>query len=551
MPKRQLAQSTLGVLLALVGGLAHIGDARAAEGDAVALLPAGGTAQADVYSLDGSGDDVNARRTGELRLVDREIAPLAFTDFKLASERRRLLADAGDRGVLVTNADATGDYALTRPGQQPGVVSASVAGYGPRGVERILFAVSSDQRVAIHGRRIDAPLWSRQLVDPPVTTEIVQAIALPESRVAVAANWPTHRAGVVEIYPLDPTAEEAERLRFAGTRPSNASGDFIVDESLSDLRDLFGISSTQIVVATTERLVTLNLAEKSVEPGFSVTDTEEVQGDISAVVRLESGRYAITTVEPGVWTRPHRNHAVHWLDPAMERVIASAEGLDRAPLEVESDAGHGGSGTLDFRPGLDFTVLGSVETLRLEEPLQIQPDPPRRGASARATATIRNNGRQSVLLRRASLVAAPSDCPPAGDLRVLAERTDAAISPGSKFELGGTFRLDEATPGGTWCAIARVENDQGETADIGSGTTFDVPESTTEADAGGPSVADPRDLDLKYYGDTGDVGDTSTADRPGDGGGGCSCRNDPGSSTLPLPVAALLVGTLLAARRFR
>lgn len=535
----------LGAMLSCSAGALALTD------DSVALLPVAGTDSALVYSLQGSDDKPEVIEEDRHRLIASELGPASFTDFKILPKNRHLLADFSDRGVAATDDEGALLFSLDSPGQRPGVASASVAGYGELDrPNRILFSSNNDQRISIYDARADETVWSRALVEPPESAEIVQAIALPDRRIAVALNWPALQTSGIDLIDLDSEGVPEILVRFANREHDGAPENLVVDEDIDEINDLFATSSDELLVTTSETLMTVSLADREVTRRLSLSDRPEFAGAFISARGLPSGRIAAATVEPGVWTRPHPNHHLFWLDSTLSEIVADVSDLDRAPWRVEPAKGHGGSGTAGFEPDRTYLPSGSLEDLGLSSGLEILPDPIQTGTVGTVRATLRNSTARPVFLAAATIEAKPDRCEMPGEWKNLVERADPVVGDGAEIQLEGPVQFQSDAPTGTWCVGLRAEDRAGNRTFVGERRTFELIDAQADASGGGGRRIRPVDLGLRYASDAAgaDAGtEIETRDDPKNGGG-CGCST--GSPRPFGPVALLLaLGGLGLARR--
>ena len=548
--RRETAAAALLLLLAVV--LPASGSAQSDE--AAAILPVAGTDSATIYSLRASGDKRSVERTGQRRLVAPDLAPSSFTDLKFLAGGLQLLTDFDDRGFATTDPDGTLGFAFGPPGGRPGVASASVAGYDSTDRPiRLLVAENSRQRIAIYDTRVDEFIWSRQLTEPPVPAELVQAIALPGHRVAVGMHWPSEQASAVDIFDLsaDPESDEA-RTRYATKDLPGGPLEVVPETDFTQLRDIFGLDAETLLLTTRTKLLILSLKEEEITAEFALDDQPDLAGEFVSARRLPSGKIAAATAEPGLWTRPHANHRLFWLDAGLTEVLGQTPPLDQAPWRVEPARGHGGSGTDGFSPDLSFVPTGGLDFMRVGGVIEIRPDPVRSGSTSTISAQIANTSGLPIFLARTTIRARRGRCgeTDGGEGRRLVEQTNLMVQSGGSLEVGGPFQVEPDTPAGAWCADVVFEGEDGSTATGDQKRNFQVLGPDSDAGGGTGNRVDPIDLDLRG----GDAGPLDTEDGfPGQtdpgGGGGCGCRTGsaPPASTLGWLATGLL---LLAGRRY-
>lgn len=536
-------------LALLVGGLFAVPEPSSAQTtDAVAISPAAGTASAVVYSLEGGAGKVSAVQTGRRRLVRSEIAPASFSDFKILADGTHLLADFADRGVGTTDDRGTVEFQLAPAGERPGISSASAAGYDDADqLERLLFADENQRILAIYDRPFETVVWSNRLDQPAAPLEVVQSIALPGQRVAAALNWPALQVTAIDIYDLSADDSKRPSVRFANDQHSGAPDNLVTDSALDELRDLFALDGDRLLATTSEALLVVSLADQTIEQRLTLNDRAEFAGAFNAARKLPSGRIAVATVEPGVWTQSHPNHRVYWLDNDLSSVIARTSALQSAPWRIEPVGGHGGSGTADFRPDLSFLPTSTPAGLELVARPTVRPDPTPLQTPTTAEFELRNPTPRPIYLGSAALRANPDGCEASDGWRNLVERTRLVLAGASSTTVRGSFELPEDVSSGGWCARVRVDGREGAPRELDPPREFTVGAESIDGGSAGRKV-DPIDLGLRHGGDAGSGSNGSDDPRPtkADGGGRCGCgaASPPGVPTTGLLAIGLLLVVL-------
>jgi hypothetical protein len=516
----------------------------AAPDDAVAVLPAAGAEHAAVYSLTGSPDNLQAERIGQRRLVAGELAPSAFTDLKILANDQQLLTDFDDRGVATTEPEGTLDFSLAGSGDKPGVGTASVVGYDDQGQPvQFLYGDDDRQRIAIYDRRAESDVWENTITTPSVRARVVQVIGLPESRIAAAIEWPSIGLSAIDIFDLSAEGSDKFVVRLASSSHEDAPQPTAPVSALQNIRDIFGLADGRLLVTTRDDLLVISLTNRQVDSRFRITDHDGLAGDFIAARALPSGQVAAATVQPGLWTQPHENHRLLWLDENLEEVLAQRGLLERAPWRVEAADGHGGSGTMGLQPGLDFVPSASLDDLQLATPVDLRPTPVRRGGASNASTRLSNPTSRPIHLKRAALLASPDRCEAETRRETLVEQVGLGIPPGGNIGLQGTFRLGEDAPTGEWCAWLELESPDDSNRPLPDSLAFEVIAPNADAGVGTGNVAEPIDLELRTA-DAGGLVDSGSG--PGqdvklDPSGNCNCASTP---TRP-PVSGLIWGLLL------
>lgn len=531
-------------LLGLLCALLLPRTAAALEDSDILLLPIAGVDRAPIYSLTNIGGQQVGRRSGRVPIVSGPAAPAAFGDLKKLVGGNHLLADFDARGAAITAADGEPIFSLDEPGALDDVASASAAGYAPDGrLTRILLAENSTQRIAIYDRGLGQYLWTRQLVLPPVRADIVQAIALPDHRIALAANWPTLGLSAIDVFRLDEESAAFQRIRFANKSHSDEPRNFVVLPDIEQVRDVFGLSDGRLLVTTAQKLLILSTSEMDgkIEASFSLGDSDELAGEWISARQLPSGQIAAATVEPGLWTQPHPNHRVVWLSSDLGDVEAVSPALERAPWRVEAALGHGGSGTLGFEPTLEFLPTGTIDDLQAPGRIELEPVPVRLGSPGSLGITLTAASQHPIVVPSVTVRAAPGSCEALEDgsgARTLAEWTDVIVGVGRPRPLDGSYRLEDDQPVGEWCARVHVQGRGSDSRTIGAGTRFRVVGGQNDAGGSGGSGVDPVDLELRAYAERPDAGvePISPSYDPDEPPEGCGCRTTsetPGRDAVP------------------
>lgn len=532
-----------GTLLAPATGLAQ-------SSDAVAILPTAGTDRAVVYRLTGSGDKLSAERDGSRTLLEEELAPASFTDFKVLESGANLLADGVDRGVLTTDDTGAVDFQLAGEGERPGIASASVAGYDAEDrADRLLFADEEQRTVEMYDQQFEEVVWANTIEEPAGSIEMVSVVALPGGRVAVGINWPSLQVTGIDVYDL--TAEEptTPQIRFANREHPGAPDALVTDSELSDLRDLFGLGDKRLLAVTSEALFVVSLSDETVERRLTLNDHADFAGAFQSARKLPSGRIAVATVQPGVWTSSHPNHRVYWLDSDLSTVEARTPALNAGPWRVEPAEGHGGSGTAGFAPDLSFLPTSAADDLELSGAPTVTPNPTQLQTATTTSADLRNPTGRPLFLASAAIRANPDGCEASNGWRTLVERVRVALPADSDRTVSGSFQLPDDVPLGSWCARVRIEDREANRRWLDPTVSFEVRSTGGDASGGTGRRVEPVDLGLRYAGDAGPSGGDSPRIERADGRGGCGCGSSRG--TAPLPGGAVVLAWLLAAGLIR
>jgi hypothetical protein len=548
---RLLSTSLLVVLLTISLVMALEGSAVA--DDSLVVLPTGGVTDGFVYDLDTTDSEAGAqvRDLGRRQLVDSQLGPVAVRDLKILPNNANLLSDVDGRGVAITGPDAAFRYTFAPAGDRPRVTSASVTAYAAPGEPARVLVTDSNRSLAfVVDPTEETMVWQKSFALSGARATFANAIALPQDRAAFGVNWASLGVSAIDIYQTrsgEPT-DFVQRLASADDVQFPA-GTVVVPE-IDGLRDVMGLPSGNL-------LVTTRYALTEVTPGgdvlwtIDVGQTTELRGEFASATLLSSGRIALATYEPGVWTNPHTNHRVHWLSAsALENsevdIVASSSALSFAPARLEVAAGHGGSGTFGFRPGLDTTGTGDLEDLVLSSELALDAQVYRRGERIWGAASIRNDGADTVDVSRASIVVSDGACGATSSVaKTLDDLAALEIDPGETVDLQGQRQIDQSFPNGRWCAQVKARDASGASVNLGAPVTFDISEGGTDTG----STVEIRDLGHQ----TADAADVGLSDVETPGGeepeAGCACSASGrsfGGSWLVLFVLGL--GVLLRRR---
>lgn len=545
-------RALVGLAVVLLSSLPTTG--MAFSDDAVTVLPAAGTDSADVYSLTGTPNNLQARRVGTRRLLTDALGPAAFADLKRLPDGGTLLADVNDRGFATTTAEGELDFTLDASGARPGIQAASVIGYDQNSEPvRFLYADDNSQRVAIHDAAADTDIWKKRLVRPAAPAKVVQIIALPGERIAYAINWPTLGTSGIDVLDLSDENLGDTIAHFASQSHGGAPEETKIIDGLTGLRDLFGLDDDRLLVTGRERLFILSISQRKVLRRLDVSKRDDLAGQFVAARGLPSGRIAAATVEPGLWTRPHPNHRVIWFDDELSDLVARTEPLSRAPWRVEPADGHGASGSMGLQPDRSFVPTGELADIALDGPIRIRPVPARQGGTGSTTANISNPTARPVYLRRVAITASPGECEEGSDRTVFAESFDLVMRPSESMTIESAFALDPDAQTGEWCARLELEDRSGNARVESRDAAFSVIADGGDVRQRTGRRVEPLDLGLNS-GDIGtgspDGGSGPITDLPTDPVG-CGC-DAAGRRRLPVSlglVALGLLGGALARRR--
>lgn len=527
----------LPIVLAMLCLLAGAPDRAFAE-DGVAVLPTGGVTDAPVYDLDTTGPEPRVRDRGRRPLVEEATGPVPIRDFKILPDGRNLLTDVDGRGVAITGADAAIDYAFTAPLERPRVTSASVSAYAAPGEPtRLLVTDSNRSQVYVIDPATDEIAWIKSFAMPSARASFAQAVALPGGRTAIAVSWPSLAVSAIDIYESQAGVPGDPVRRLASAQHPDAPDEVVIVPELADIRDLMGLPDRHLLVTTRFKLLEIDL-DGAIVWSVDIADSDKLHGEFASARLLPSGRVAVATFEPGVWTSPHTNHRIHWLSGAAlddERieVEATSVALGFAPARLEVADGHGASGTFGYRPGLDASGAGTLADLQLGRDLSLDADTYRLGQTIWGSANVVNAGADTVVATRLAIILRPGACgSQTGTPITLEEASAVELAAGDNFELQGRYVVDEAMSPGRWCARVRAQDGAGDVVDLGTPVAFDVVEGAGDT---GSSI---EVSDLGYWSaDAADAGGGGDAEAGVGPESGCAC--DHGAAGPP---ANFLVG---------
>jgi hypothetical protein len=483
----------------------------------VAVLPAAGTGEVRLFEAESSPNTppskARVRQTGTRQLLPEGFGPSTFTDLEITGRRSHLVAGVGGRGAAWIAPSGDGSmlsapFVLSPGRERNGIGAASVVATRPGGRPgRIVFAESSRRRLTIYDVRLESPLWSYRLTSPTTRSEIVQVVAAPEHRLVYAANWPDESLSAVDVLDLEGRTPSVPTIRFANA-PSNAPEPTrtVIDERLSELRDVSGLSDGRLLVTTSDWLLVLDPSSGSVVHAFELAAHPDLTGGVFVSARpLPSGNIVAATAEPGLWNRPAPNHRVYWLDADLSTILARTPPLSQAPWRVEPSEAYGGSGTLGFAPDDDFLPRGDLDGIQMPSGLQIDPAPLRIGTRGRLTATLLQTDRFPVVLSRLQLAARRGRCrnDPESEATRWLERRDVVLRSRVSRSIRTSVALPTSIQRGEWCVglRGRRADDTSWTA-IGSQRTVRIVASGADTGPGEERTIDPIDIGVRYYGDT-------------------------------------------------
>lgn len=526
--------------------------------DTLLVLPTGPTRDAQILGLVEADGQPSPVVLGQHRLLENAIGAAPIRDLKILPDGQNLVSDVDGRGVLITDALGQAQFSLDAPGARLLISSASVSAYAAPGeVARLLITDSNrSQAFVMDPRNPGAPLsWIRGFALPGARAEFVDAIALPGQRSALAINWASLGVSAIDIYETRSGSPMTPIRRIAGATHPNQPEETVLIPQVAQLRDIMGLPNRNLLITTRTMLFEMDLQG---DIKWQITLGQggaNMQGEFAAATLLPSGRIALATVQPGVWTAPHVNHRVYWLSPsALERseveVIAQSQPLTFAPRGLEARAGHGASGSFGFMPGLQADQSGPLSDLSLSRQLRLNKDDFVPGEMIHISADLENTGTEPVILSNINIMMSLGACGAQTELSLtLVDAVTVEILAGESFAVRGNRAVDDTVVPGRWCARLHVQDGRGERAELGAPVEFEVLEGS--GDSG--STIDTEDLefwpgpdDLEDPDD--DPGERPPTGRPGGDDEGCGCASPGGGRPGHLPGGLLALGALAAVR---
>ena len=423
--------------------------------NAVLVLPFGGIQSLPIRDLNGANEVIS--------LGFRRVVPVGedvrISDIKVLADGSHLLADVSGRGFAITDKDGNYRNQFSEPNTVPSIKSVSVATYFSPGEPSILaIAESSAQIIVLRDSASGQVIWGESVRQGDGQGELVQIVVQPGNRVSLAANYASLGLSVIETFNVTSNAQEP--IRFANIESSGQPTNTIIVPGMDDIRELMVLEDGSYLITTRVKVFLLS-SEGLLLWTISSGDYPEVGGEFSSGRKLPSGLIAVSTYEPGAWTRPHFNHRLHWLDPMTRNLIATSDVFSAAPIRVEPLRGHGGTGTFDFNAGLNDIGRGDFAKIKLER-MQLDPPEIEIGDRVEFLAQLVNEDTFSIALKEIQFFAAPGTCAENGERHVFGIANSVAISPMGTFLLNNDTLIDTTFEEGVWCAKVEIENGVGQ-----------------------------------------------------------------------------------------
>src|SRR5690554_4269061 len=317
--------------------------------DTVLVLPTGPTTSAQIFGLNEANGEPASVDFGHYLLLDSTIGEAPIRDFKVLPDGRNLLSDVAARGVVITDELGASEFSLDAPGARLRITSASVSAYAAPGeVARLLITDSNrSQAFVLDPRNPGGRLnWTRGFALPGSRASFVDAIALPGQKAAFGIHWATLGVSAIDVFTTSSGSPQTVLRRLASATHPNQPEEFVIIPELDQLRAFMGLANGNLLVTTQYSLFEMDLEGEikwKITLGQGAVDANgaamNLRGEFTDATLLPSGRIALITAQPGVWTAPHVNHRVYWLSPSALanseiEVIARSPALEFAPYRI-------------------------------------------------------------------------------------------------------------------------------------------------------------------------------------------------------------------------
>lgn len=425
--------------------------------DRVVAVFVGPNERAPVFTLGVEDDLFQSISLGERILI--EGAPAAtFSDIRILPSGGALLADANQRGFLVTDRQGELLFSMGAPRTIPLIASAAVASYANESLPaRVLLTDNSTGRAQIYDLIEERYVWNQAFALSTIRGQLKAAIWLPMDRAAIGINWPNLGVYAIDVLPTQ-GGEGLRPIRYTNIAHNDGPIDQIVVEDLQAVRDLMSYGEGDLLITSQHRLLAID-ALGEVLWMINAGDHPAVQGEFASARWLPSGRLALATFEPGQWTFPHTNHRIHWFEFVDGEPIwlARTPILGAAPSRIDAANGHGATGTLNYLADLGGE-RGSAGDINVVDALSLDASQYRLQDDAQFSAVLRNAGPTAVRLERL-FIALDAD-PSSGACEDIVDesgveiwqRVPLVIEAGASFVLRGTRTLVTPLREGPWCA---------------------------------------------------------------------------------------------------
>ncbi len=542
--------------------------------DGVLILPHGGTRALYSYEILPSSTSWTVQRRADTPIIPSSMSEDILSDIKVLPDQSILVAgfQQAPQDIIVRSEDAALTTLWTANNTFSTISAASVAtASAPGSISRLLVADSNTSLIQLWDTSQELYLWRQSVSLSNTRSTFIQAIAMPENRIATASYSSSQNAWVIDIFNLSPEDEQPARFKLSSSPFASLTNADTVLGELSNLQDIFAIDASHLLVTTTSSLLLLDIDERNITWQIHTSDYAALNGQFSSATITPSGRIILASFEPGKWTEPHPNHQLHWFSLTASidekpQLIASSTALDRAPKRITSAQSTGGTGTLNFEghsssgtgqnSDIDAIIPGSVIDLNLTTIKQ--------GQTFDATAYFSNPTNEVIVPPKLAIRGfMGSNCQAGAALLsfTLIESTpNPTISPLGLFALEGNYTVaDDANPG-TWCVFPAIL-DENETwvnfsqfsskiqivsKDGSSSGEIPVQELPLENYSDDMGYMPPTSQDMESRGD--DV--VIILDDPSTGCGGCA-KTSKNTPTIPLEPLLFIIPMLGFARKRR
>lgn len=500
----------------------------------VFVLTAGGISDLKRVTVRSNLETPTISSSSPLSLQLWEGPAATYTDIVVLPGGDIVLADGSGRGAVFFDSQGQQVDELFGAGGMSAPSSVVAGAYlGPNDPELLVMGDNTVGRVHLYDLIDRRYSWSYSLIHETVRGDVERAIQLPEQRVALAAVWPGLSLSAIKIVTTDSPADEVLALY---SRPVSDAPDAPVIEDLHPVRDIMADLDGRLLITSQTQLAIVDSAGELLWK-VSLGDDPAFGGEFQSARWLDSGLIVAATRQPGQWNSPHLNHRVHLIDPQAEApLLDSSPSLDRAPLRLEVEAGHGGTGTREyFADAYDF-VLPDVESLHLDDGPSLSPTDIARDENAFFEFTLTYTGEGIISLRRTEFRIHQGSC---SELNLPADlsypwwsTTNQDLGNQESWTEERLLFPDEFALG-DWCGQLAITLRNGTRHFLGSPIDFEV-----LAPAGGEQRPVQVDDLAEFGSDAGygaDVGSGSGDDESA--GCGCSSTNRPPGGALILLIA--------------
>lgn len=506
------------------------------------VLPTGPTNSASLLELERGGEGARVVEQGRRVLLGSTLGPAPIRDVEILPNNQALLADVGERGVALVDAQGELLFSLADAGSRPLISSASVSAYSAPGeVVRVLATDSNrSQAFVFNPSAPDSLPWIKGFALPGSTASFVNGIVMPGQLAAIGVHWDTLRISGVDLYKMRAGSPQLLERRIASEEYANHPEDTVIVPELEGLRDLMGLPSGNLLITTRTSLFELTPEgeirwrieqDQPAESGGEGLGGAATQGEFVSATLLPSGDFALATHQAGQWTAPHVNHRVYWLSGAALEdsrldIIARSDALDFAPARLRPASEQGGSGSFGFYPGLGDSQGEDLDDLELIRALTLNLDEFGVGEAIVASADIENKGDGVVSLSQLSVELNSGACSAQADMSVTLDTLFAVdIEPGEVFAFRVNGPVEENFLPGRWCARLFAQLPGAAPEQLGEAVSFDIRDPAED----NASQAEVEELDFWTDADAGSVGtDTDSSDDfEVEVATGCGCASSP------------------------